>query len=298
MSVLMLLGIGREAIRETADFNRITFMGANANMIAIWAAAAIIIIVELCSRDILRWGNWRFALPILVLPLMIMIVQSGSRGGVISLGLGVVCFLFAPGLMGRRVMIGLGVLGILFGMFYLSKNSVLDERMQKTIETGSLAGREELWPEALRMVQEKPLLGWGMWNAADITEEAEAAPNGFLGELQGSDPHNVFLAFFVFGGALAGLPFLFMSGWWFYGTFAARHGPWGMLPFALTVFILSTMFKAGGFYLVKIPWILLAYATVVITTAAQSKPQQLSPRDRRAARKRVQEKTEIQKSES
>jgi O-antigen ligase len=285
LSVLMKLGIGRVALRESAEFERVSFLGANSNIIAIWAATGIIIITELVTGNILRWGIWRYGLLVFVAPMLVVMMESGSRGAAISLFLGMACFLFASGSAYKRLYIGLAAIGVCLGMFYLSKGSVLADRMQRTVDTGTMAGREELWPAALKMIQQKPLLGWGMWNPEDYNE----SPCTFLGELQGADPHNVFLGFFVFGGILVGLPFLGMSGWWLYVTLLRRRGRWGMIPLALTVFMLSTMFKAGGFYVMKIPWIALAFANAAILPYGRKKTQRSHQTNRRTTRVRDQQ---------
>ena len=262
MSVLMKLGVGRQAIREGAEFERITFLGANANMIAIWAATGIIIITGIVIGNILRWGVWRYVLLAFVLPMLTVMTESGSRGAAISLLLGMACFLFSGGNLEKRLYMVLAALSVGITLFCLSKNSVLADRMSQTVDSGTMAGREFIWPAALKMIEEKPIMGWGMWNPDDFVD----TPAIHLGALEGSDPHNVFLAFFVFGGILVGLPFLYMSGWWLYRPFSFRRGPWGLLPLALAVFMLSTMFKAGGFYITKIPWFVLAFASAATMT--------------------------------
>ena len=279
MSVLMKLGIGRQALRESAEFERISFLGANSNMIAIWAATGIIIIASLVTGNILRWGRWRYGLLVFVAPMLTVITESGSRGAAISLVLAMACFLFAAGSLYKRIYLALAVLGICVGFYFASKNSVLADRLHRTAETGTMAGREEIWPAAVRMIGQKPILGWGMWNPEDYNEN----PSTHLGELEGGDPHNVFLGFFVFGGVLAGVPLLYMSGWWLYRTFLARRGPWGMLPCAMTIFMLSTMFKAGGFYVTKIPWITLAFATAAVLPQVKPKKRRLRQKSRKAA---------------
>ncbi len=285
MGVLMKLGIGRAVMREGMFFERVSFLGANANLIAIWAGIATLVIVGLVTGNILRWGRWRYGLLIFVVLLLVVIIGSGSRGAAISLVLGMACFLLAAGSLDKRIFIGLAALGVCAGFFCLSKGSVLADRMMKTRETGSMAGREELWSAAIRMIEQKPLLGWGVWNSVNERGAGEIP----RGDLQGMDPHNAFLAFFVFGGVFAGIPFVLLNLCWLYEAYLARRGPWGVLPLAVTVFIVSTMFKGGGIYVAKIPWIMLAFATAATLPNAQIRTRRLHPKNRRAASQRLRQ---------
>jgi O-antigen ligase len=66
--------------------------------------------------------------------------------------------------------------------------SVFQERIVgQTMEARHLAGRDDLWFQALEMVREKPLLGWGL--------------DGFRAN-SWSYPHNIFLEVLVEGGAI------------------------------------------------------------------------------------------------
>jgi len=278
MCVLMKLGIGRQVYREGMFHERISFLGANSNMIAVWSGIAILIIVGIVTGNVLRWDNRRYALLVFIVPLLTAMTESGSRGAAISLVLAMACFLLTAGSLDKRILIGLAAVGICLGFFYLSKGSVLADRLQKTAETGSMAGREALWPAAIRMIGKRPLFGWGMYNATTD----ELAPVISRGDLEGNDPHNAFLAFFVFGGAFAGGAFLTLNLYWLYQAFSSRHRHWGILPFAMTVFVVSTMFKGGGFYIAKIPWGVLAFAT-----ASSTSRRQLGPIHRPQAKKRA-----------
>lgn len=252
VSILMILGIGIEAQSEGA-FERITFLGTNANMIGIWETVGIVIVIGVVVQNPLNWGRFRFAL-LLLLPLLLhTLVNTGSRGAAVSLGMGLLCFLLTKGNLWKRIAGVLLAFTLIAAAFWWAQDSILSARMTKTLDAGSLAGREELWPAAISMIQQKPILGWGMWGDGTIAAD--------LGELNGKDPHNVFLAFFVFGGVFAGVPLLLLALWWVQSSYRARKSPWGVLPLALGVVILSSMFKGGGFYLAKVAWFILALMT-------------------------------------
>ncbi|MEI6178172.1 MAG: O-antigen ligase family protein [Verrucomicrobiota bacterium] len=279
MCVLMKLGIGRQVYREGMFHERISFLGANSNIIAVWSGISLLVIVGIVVGNVMRWDYRRYGLLLLVAPMLVVMIESGSRGAAVSLVLAMACFLLTAGSLDKRILIGLASVCICLGFYYLSKGSVLADRFQKTAETGSMAGREELWPAAIRMIGKRPLFGWGMYSATSD----ELAPVIPRGDLEGNDPHNAFLAFFVFGGAFAGVAFVTLNLYWLYRTFTARNRRWGILPFAMTVFIVSTMFKGGGFYIAKIPWVILAFSTASCIPRRQQELIRLRRPKRRAS---------------
>jgi O-antigen ligase len=256
MGTLMVIGIGRSTLGE-GSYARMTFMGTNPNALAMYMTVAIIAILGVFLANVLPLGRWRYALLLLVVPVVVALPQMGSRGAIVSLSLGLACLLSAPLARARNgIAIWLVVLCTCVAFYHVSKNSILSQRIQLTVETGSMAGRQAIWQTVVGMIEEKPIRGWGMGGGRTFSVTYP---------LEGSDPHNAFLAFFLFGGLLSGIPFLCMSVWWLYATYCiSRWCVWNTLPLALTVVILSTLSKGGGVYMYKIVWILLAFATAAI----------------------------------
>jgi O-antigen ligase len=265
MASLVALGIGRKAIQE-GDFQRVTFLTANANIIGVLAAVGILVVLGLISADVLGLKRLRFALLVLVPPMLGALIRSGSRGAVVSLGLGLFCFLLMVGSWLRRVLIGACVISLALAVFLLSQGGILGNRMQESISNLSMSGREELWPAAVALALQKPMLGWGVGFVSGVR-----ARDSVLGATGARDPHNAFLAWFVFGGLLAGVPFAILAGWWLYRAYWCRRGQWGMLPLALAVVIISTLAKGGGFYISKVAWVVLAFVTAAASDALSSR---------------------------
>jgi len=171
----------------------------------------------------------------------------------LALVIGIVFFLVKGGNV--RIKIGL-VIMVLLGLMALvglSLNTDMGERFERTLSKGDTAGRETIFLEAVAMVNEKPLMGWG--------------PNRFTAELgkrvgkEEKAAHNLYLKLLLEVGILGAVPFLLGLGMCFRAAWKARYGLEGSLPVAMLVTLLM-LNMSGSWDNRKIFWIVLAYALV------------------------------------
>ncbi len=107
----------------------------------------------------------RLALFISILPIGAALLATGSRGAMLGAGIGIVVLLFAQ--PSRSVMTSpvmrLAVLAVIFvvAIGSILSNSELVSRWNLTIEQHNLSGRQTIYLSALRLVEERPLYGWG-----------------------------------------------------------------------------------------------------------------------------------------
>ena len=116
---------------------------------------------------------------------------------------------------------------------------------------GDTAGREEIFSNAVEMIMEKPLLGWG-----------PVKPFSELGSRLGGwvrDPHNLYFWLLLEVGLLGALPFLGGLYLCWRRALNGRAGIHGRLPMALMLFVLIINLK-GSYHTGKLFWIILAYA--------------------------------------
>src|SRR5258708_30864195 len=118
------------------------------------------------------------------------IIETGSRGGVLALGGGLVALMFTAGgnlkvrlRNGAVTALALGVLA-----YAAFTATVMKNRLEATAETGTLAGREQLWPSLVDMALEKPLAGWG-----PINNQYEVAARTTDMAPEHRDAHNLLL---------------------------------------------------------------------------------------------------------
>ena len=180
------------------------------------------------------------------------ILDTGSRGGILALAVG----LFALTLGGR----GTGVrtrnaLVATIGIAALTWAALASPAMRSRIEraqSGDLAGREQIFPLAWGMFLEKPLVGWG--TGENSYELARRISDGVH---LSRDTHNLVLELLTSTGIVGTVPFLLGLGLCLLAAWRARHGPLGIVPFAmLTALLAGNM--SGNYVVLKLMWFVLA----------------------------------------
>jgi O-antigen ligase len=255
-ALLQLSGSDGNALSE----GRSAAFGQNPNRVAAFFSLGLLGLAYLAYSGQTKgqrfaWWPW----PLCAL-LAVAIVQTGSRGGLLSAGSSTLVFLLDKRLgkgWTQKVIVVLLVASILVGMSYFSDAS--RQRWEGTIARGEAAHREQLFPTAWRMFTEKPLAGWG-----PITALYELGTRTkYLGWAQPEKPkrdtHNLALHVLTATGILGAIPFVI--GMWLCvrAAWRARAGIQGILPLAMVVsLIVSNM--CGDWVYVKCHWFVLAYA--------------------------------------
>lgn len=167
--------------------------------------------------------------------ILIGIVQTGSRGALATAAIGALIFLGT----GRTLRIRVGHL--LLGALLLSvlgflalRSETMRSRVEQTIGTGRLSGREVTWPTALGMIRDRPVLGWG-----PVANQRELAARLDDAEHERRDTHNLLLEVLTASGVLGALPFLFATWLCLRAAWNARAGPRGVVPLAMVLAILA-----------------------------------------------------------
>jgi O-antigen ligase len=238
-AVLPMLGVGRTSYTVWTGGERVTAFGQNANWSAILMALGLVAVLGLTygRRGSPPWQRlvaWALATVI-----GIAIVDTGSRGGLLALAAGLVALTFSPGgsLTGRVrnaivTLLAIGLLG------YAALNTeVMRNRLEDTAESGTLAGREQLFPSLVDMFLEKPVLGWGPLN------------NGYEVAIRATDlkrlhrdSHNLLLELLTAEGLVGTVPFLVGLALCGLAAWRGRVTHLGIVPFALlALFLVANM---------------------------------------------------------
>ena len=254
-AALQVLGIGATAHVVWTGGERITAFGQNANLSAIIMSVGAVTLLTLRPK-IITW-------PIAALT-GLAIIQTGSRGGLICLALGVLAWAVLAGQTFkakiRGVFIGVLVLaGLAFGVL---SSDMLRTRLLAA-EGGSLAGRENIYPAALSMISEKPVLGWG-----PIDNQFEIGARIGEEKKDRRDAHNIVLDLMTSTGFLGAIPFLIGYALCLRAAWRARRGRYGSLPIALmAVTFMGCM--SGTWIASKILWFTFSIALAAGATAPQ-----------------------------
>jgi hypothetical protein len=124
-------------------------------------------------------------------------------------------------------------------------------RWERTFYDQSFAGRERIFPEAMAMILEKPLIGWG-----PINHYYELGSR--LG-LETRDEHNLYLWLLAEVGLFGAIPFLIGLWLCWRAAWGARSGIQGVLPVVMLLFLLVSGLK-GTAHKGKLFWVVLSFA--------------------------------------
>jgi len=204
--------------------------------------------------------------------LAVALVRTGARAALVGLATGLLVFVLSRGSVRIKIRNGIVVLlalGVLLATTLTSRTSM--ERWKMALEQKSMAGREEIFPEAWKMFTEKPFFGWG-----PINHYYEL---GWRMESETKDTHNLLLWVLTEVGLIGSFPFIAGMYFCLRSAWRARNGPHGVLPLALTMTLFIVNLSGTGMTR-KVFWIVLAYASA-------SGVQALSRNTRRPATSRI-----------
>ena len=234
-SVLPMIGVGRTSYTVWTGGERMTAFGQNANFSAILLAAGLVTLLGLTYG---RRGTSR-TMKLLTWPIGALIgaaiIETGSRGGLLALGGGLVALVFTAGgnlkVRLRNGFVTALVLGIVTYSAFTA--TVMKNRLEATAETGTLAGREQLWPSLVEMALEKPWMGWG-----PVNNQYEVAARTTDMAKEHRDAHNLWLELMTAEGLAGTAPFMVGLGLCVLAAWRGRTSPYGIVPFALIALFL------------------------------------------------------------
>lgn len=249
LALMTITGVvGLEGMAKT----RLTAFGQNPNRAARILSGGLLALVGLA------YGGAQPALrpKVLVLGMAALlgaaVLDTGSRGGILALSVG----LFMLTLGGRGVGVRTrNLLVAAVGIVVLTWAALSSPTMRRRIELaqgGDLAGREEIFPLAWGMFMEKPLIGWG--TGENSYELARRIADGVH---TSRDTHNLVLELLTSTGIAGTLPFLLGLGLCLLAAWRARHGPLGIVPFAMLAALLAGN-MSGNYVVLKLMWFVLA----------------------------------------
>lgn len=234
---------------------RLSALGQNSNHAAMILGAGLVALVGLTfARQGRTWRRLLVGIPLCGL-LAIAVADTGSRGGILALAGGIMAFMFQGGTLGNRIRNVAIALFVIAGLGVAAYQSeVMRNRFEDTLETGTLTGRERIYPAVVGMIVDRPLFGWG---PANNKYELGLRLDERVRRRRGT--HNTILEVLSSTGVAAGIPFFI--GTWLCLLYAwrARAGPDGTLPLALTVTVMASN-MSGDWFVTPLYWFALAYA--------------------------------------
>lgn len=183
---------------------------------------------------------------------IIAIAKGGSRGMSLALVAGLATFILRKGSFWvrlRNLVLLAAVAGIAF--WILTRTDILMERWSETLERGVLSERDTIAREALAMVREKPIIGWGPSATRELS--ARLYTGG-----EGRSTHNLVLAMLTYNGIPGSLPFFWAYAVVLWMCWRARSGVENVLPLAIFMAMFVAEMASGGLPL-KLHWTVFGY---------------------------------------
>jgi O-antigen ligase len=241
---------------------RTTALAENPNTIGTLLALGAVALIGLRLNTASQYPLSALGFLLLLLPLLAGIVSTGSRAGMGALLIGLLVYA-VPRWRSRHPVIAIlmALLGIGATVFIILHDPLAASRWSDVLQEGKLAGREDIIPATLIMIDERPFLGWG-----PIAAQIE------LGKRLGTgvrDAHNLLLHLWLEGGFIGALPFLLGLAWCTHAAWKARAGPLGLMPLAL--FMTTLAANMSHTYLGRKPlWLVLALTLAGGSLAARA----------------------------
>lgn len=274
-AAMPFVGIATTVHSVQTGGQRLSALGQNSNHAAMILGAGLIALVGLTYGRYNR-GRWRrlAGTPLLVL-LAVAVADTGSRGGILALALGTMAFMFQGGTLGQRIRnMALALFVIAAIGIAAFQSEVMRNRFMDTLETGTLTGRERIYPAVVGMIRDRPLFGWG---PANNKYELGLRLDERVHRRRGT--HNSILEVLSATGIVAAIPFLIGTWLCLWAAWRAREGPDGSLPLALTVMVMASN-MSGDWFITPLYWFALAYA---VASEGHAVPAAVSPAPARPA---------------
>jgi O-antigen ligase len=256
---------------------RVTSFGQNPNRSALLMATSVLTLVGAAFAGVrppLRPRVLALGLAAVALAAQL---NTGSRGGLLALAGGL--WMLTLGGKGFKVRFRNAVMalaGIAALGWAVMQSPVMAYRMQRAQE-GDLAGREQIFPTAWAMFQERPIFGWSA--AGNSYELAIRLSDGVH---VSRDTHNIGLELITTVGLVGTLPFIAGLIWCVLAAWRGRHGPLGIVPFALCATLIAAS-QSSNYIGIKLTWFLLAVGLAtgrLLPEAATPMPPPSAPRRR------------------
>lgn len=245
-ALVQILGLAATGTEVWTGGERVTAFGQNPNWSAIVLSTGAVTLLSLRPRVL----TWPFAAACAY-----AVIQTGSRGGLATLAVGLLVWAWGLGRTSAARIRGLTIGFVLLALlgYGVMQSEMLRARLFAA-EEGSLAGRERIYPAVMSMISERPLLGWG-----PIENQYEIAARIGEEKKDKRDAHNILFDLLSSTGLLGTIPFLIGIGLCVAAGWRAHDGPLGMLPLALLLTVLVGCIS-GTWIAAKILWLTFAIA--------------------------------------
>jgi O-antigen ligase len=242
---------------------RLTALGENPNTIGQLMATGLVALIGLVLLQ--RWNRATMLLLHFSLPLLIVLVRSGSRASMMAFALGSLVYLFRFWSGKNRVWTVLLSTAAIVALIYVVVNDpVSSRRMESTYYGYQVAGRDIIFATAIEMITERPFMGWHPvlhWYELGLR----------VGDWY-KDAHNLLLHLLLEVGLFGAVPFIVGLAICFHGAWTASKGNLGLIVFALLIVTLAFTLANTGLA-TKPLWLVLALSAGAAAAVRKTQEQ-------------------------
>ena len=246
--MLMIFFFGFTSLTESIDGRR-SIEGMNPNLLAIYCAIGILFLVDslIAGNNAMSRTLPHFMIIILLAGSFIALALSGSRGGLVILGSGLlVYFLTGTRLSKNTLFISLiFFLIIIVATWGISSSGVVAKRLAHMQDDIRLT---IIWPAALKFIMHYPLFGGGL-------DQMYIAISRAVGGIAIA-PHNEYLKILGGSGMIGFGFFLVFLGRLLINAFRYRQSSGSGLYIALWLMIVLYLSKGGGALQLPLVWLI------------------------------------------
>lgn len=232
------------------DKGRLIIFGENPNSTSARFSIAVVFLFYFAIQNPFNISFYRYISLLLSLPIMLLVLQSGSRGSLISMIIGCIAIIYISNIkkMYKTIYTVLIVIAVPFILAIIADTGSIQDRLIDSFVEGDLAGRDVLWLATLDIINNNFIIGVG--------------ERGYFSEMQRlvggyRDAHNLFLYLLASGGIIAFCFFmLFYKNLIIQAYCVFKEGD--VLPLILLVNMTIIAVKTGGVLTYTMLWVVFA----------------------------------------
>jgi O-antigen ligase len=246
MGLLNFFGIGDQFVH-----GRLYIFGENPNLTGMKTSLAFLIVTAKLIRNGFSIKRMIYSI-ILVIPILNLLILSGSRGGLLSLVAGVFVMMLLLKISWIKKVF-LFLMGFVFSIYLFSyillNDPTFGKRIESSIQKGETAGRGHLWESAYRILEDNFFLGVGASGLLPVMQKYSG---------RAIEPHNLFLEVWLTSGFLGFVFFLVFLLRLSKSLYIDYRTTKNVLFLIIFVVIIFNMSKSGGSIGFIFAWIFFA----------------------------------------
>lgn len=274
-ALLNQFGLTSTTAEAASRSGRLSIFGLEPNQLAGVMSLSLLALLGLSLGQKRSLIQPRYVAWILFALVGVTVIQTGSRGGLLSLIVGLSVLLMNRGSVAERFRnLFLLILGAGFIAWAAWQSPAVRARFERTVQTGDMTARERIFPAAVAMFRERPWIGWGPYSNTVELQNRVRVPG-----YSRMTAHNLLLYLLTATGIVGTIPFLCGLALCLRSAWRARHGAHGILPLAMAISVLVASMSVDGLHWKQF-WFVMAYALAsqaLVASSSTSRPSDQSP---------------------